>query len=143
MALWGTFNWSDGTLWADAQGESGPATAFIDRSAHRVSLRVTHSDAAWPGSLSSFILQSASAEIGVRPQLPDHYEAFIDRNEESQRISIRVSHTAGEANELLTESEETILTESGEALLVDPPTPFAIDKIHGLIIQRSRRQPSG
>lgn len=143
MALWGTFTWSDGTLWADANGDSGPHTGFVDRSAYRVSLWITHTDDSWPGSLSSFILQSASAELGIRPQLPSNYEAFIDRNENTQRVSIRISQTANQELELLTESGVEILTEDAEELYMDPPIPFTIDKIHGLIIQRSKRQPSG
>jgi hypothetical protein len=119
MALWNTFDWSDGTLWADAHGSTGPYTAGVERSAYRVSLKITHANDTYPGSLSSFILRAASAEVGVRPQLPSHYEAFIDRNENSQRISVVVRHTADE-----------------------PTEPFAIHHIHMLVTTRSRRQPT-
>lgn len=143
MALWGTFKWSDGTLWADAYGTSQSYTSFIDRSGYRISMRITQTNQTWPGSLSSFVLQAVAAELGIRPQLPQSFQAFIDRNENTQRISVRVTHTAGEEIDILTESGEVLQTEGGDDIILDPPTPFNIDKIHGLILPRSRRQPTG
>lgn len=143
MSKWNTFTWSDGTKWADANGQSGPRTGEVDRSAYRVSLKVTHTNETWPGSLSSFILQSASAEIGPRPQLPSNYEAFIDRNDNSQRISVRVTQTAGDGVPLFTEGGEALLTEGDDEIWLEGLVPFSIDKIHGLILPRSRRQPTG
>jgi hypothetical protein len=142
MALWNTFHWSDGTLWADANGVSNMFTSAIDRSGYHVSLSITHATAAYPGSLASFVLQSVSAELGVRAQLPTGHEAFIDRNENAQRISVAIRHTANPAIDLLTEAGENITTEAGDNLAADPAQPFVIDQIHGLINSRSKRQPT-
>jgi hypothetical protein len=142
MALWDTFTWSDGTLWADANGSSGRFTAEPERSAYRVSLKFTHTNDTYPGSLASMVIQALSAEVGTRPQLPSNYEAFIDRNENTQRISVRFSHTANQDVVLLTEGESELLLETGDTLLIDPAQPLAVEKIHMLVTPRSRRQPT-
>lgn len=142
MALWNTFNWSDGTLWADANGLTSGYTTQIDRSAYHVSLKLTHTNETYPGSLASFVIQSISAEVGVRPQLPDSFEAFIDRNETTQRISARITHTANVGIQLTTEDDDPITTEAGDPLLADPAQPFGIDHIHILANPRSRQQPT-
>lgn len=142
MALWGTFNWSDGTLWADARGESGFYTAFIDRSGYRVSASITETSTTYPGSLAGLVIQSVSAELGIRPQLPSNYEAFIDRSETTNRISVSVTHTGNQNKPLLTEASLELLQENGDNIYLDPQQPFGIQKIHGLIVQRSRNQPT-
>ena len=142
MALWNTFHWSDGTLWADANGLSGGRTAFIDRSGYQVSLKLTHTNDTHPGSLSSLIIQSMSAELGIRPQLPSGYEAFIDRNDNTQRISVRITHTSNPETELATEDDEVIITEDDESIIIDVTQPLAIDHVHMLVNPRSRSQPT-
>ena len=142
MALWGTFLWSDGTLWADARGESGTKTAFIDRSGYRVSVSISHNGSDYPGSLASLIIRTISAEIGQRPQLPSNFEAFIDRNETTQRVSVKVYHTGNPDEPLLTEAGLELLQENGDNIFINVTQPFAIDKIHGLINPRSKNQPT-
>lgn len=142
MSLWNTFNWSDGTLWADANGVTDEYSAEIDRSGYHVSLKFTSTNSTYPGSLANTIIQSISAELGIRPQLPTGAEAFIDRNENAQRISVVIHHTANPEIALLTEAGDEILTEAGDELLIDPAQPIVFDKIHGLINARSKRQPT-
>jgi hypothetical protein len=142
MALWNTFTWSDGTLWADANGSSGRYTAEPERSAYRVSLKFTYANDTYPGSLASMVIQALSAEVGTRPQLLDGYVAFIDRNENTQRISVRFNHTANQDVNIYTEADDELLLEDGTELLMDPAQPLAIDKIHMLVTPRSRRQPT-
>ena len=142
MAKWNTFKWSDGTKWADANGSPDLYTTFIDKKAYRVSLRITHTSTHVPGSLFSLIVHTASLETAPRSQLPSGFEAFIDRNENTQRISARVTNTVT-VEELTTESGETLTDETGDPLIVEFGQAFIIDQIHLLVTPRSRRQPTG
>lgn len=142
MALWNTFVWSDGTLWADANQPIDTYTTFIDRKGYRVSLRITKTTTSTPAILNEIILHTASLEVGPRSQLPTGYEAFVDRNDNTQRISVRVTNTVTTEN-LTTESSEDLLTEDGENLIVEFGQAFILDQIHLLVNQRSRRQPTG
>lgn len=120
MAKWNTFKWSDGTKWVDANGAIGGQTALIDRNAHEIALRIIHTFNAPPGSLASLVILSSAFEGGTRSQLLNGYEAFIDRNTNTQRISARIT------------------------LTTDPLTfsPFSIDRISMLANQRSRVRPT-
>jgi hypothetical protein len=118
MALWSTFHWSDGTKWADGYGVTELNTAFIDRSAFYVSVKITQSTVG--NGLGGPSIFSLSAEVGPRIQTASSYEAFIDVNDNTQRLSLRVAVSLG----------------------VDITTPFSIDNIHMLANQRSRSQPS-
>lgn len=120
MAKWNTFKWSDGTKWVDANGAYGGRVAVVDRKAHTISLRITHTVDAPPGSLASLVLLTAAIEASTRSQLLDGYEAFIDRNANSQRIAAKITFT----------SVPTLLT------------PPAIDRILMLVNQRSRIRPT-
>lgn len=120
MALWNTFTWSDGTLWADAYGSGSTFTSFIDRLAYWVSVKVTHTNSPSPGSLAALTIQDIRAEVELGAQLPRRFEAVIDRNTNTQRTSVKVQQTS------------TALT----------TTAFTIDRIHMLASQRSRNQPT-
>ncbi len=117
MALWSTFKWSDGTKWADGYGTPSLRTTFIDRPAFYLSLRITKT---YSGSqLSPPSVLTVSVEAGPRAQFNANYMAFIDRNEETQRISAKITMASGDAI-----------------------AAFSIDKVHILVNQRSRVQPS-
>lgn len=120
MALWNTFLWSDGTLWADAHGPVSLYSAEINRSAYLVSMRFTYTLSAPPGSLSASTIHHSTTEIGARPQVDDGYVAFIDRNDTTQRISVRITNTS-------------------TGVTTDP---FVVDHIHMLANRRSRSQPT-
>ena len=120
MALWNTFTWSDGTLWADAYGSGNTFTSFIDRLAYWVSVKVTHTNSPSPGSLAALTIQNLSAEVEPGAQLPRRFEAIIDVNSNTHRASVKVNQTS-----------------SGVTT-----TAFTIDRIHMLASQRSRSQPT-
>ena len=140
MARWSTFKWSDGTKWADGIGSITPFTAFIDRSSHRLSIRVTQTTPA--GSLAPPAISIISAELGIRAQNIDRYEAFIDRNEHTRWLSIRVEQTGRDTLELLTQDDEPITTQNDESITLLMSDPFTIDVIHSLTKSRSRVQPT-
>lgn len=144
MAKWSSgWKWSDGTNWADGLGVPLLYTCVIDRSIYHLSLKVTHTAAT--GSTTAPVIMTMAAEAGVRPQLPDQYEAFIDRNDETQYISVKVFQTFDPTytTELTTEAEVILTTEAGESLGVGLTYPFAIDHIHMLANRRARHQPVG
>lgn len=144
MAKWSAgWKWSDGTKWADGLGVPLLFTSFIDRSIYRLSLKVTHTVAA--GSTTAPVVMTMMAEAGVRPQLPDRYEAFIDRNEETQYISAKVFQTfdSSYVTELATEGGDTLATEVSESLMVGLVYPFAVDRVHILASRRAKQQPVG
>lgn len=118
MALWGTFHWSDGTLWADGYGAPASYTAFIDENCYHLSPQV---ELTYTGNrIGPPAILAISAEIGPRSNYSQGYVAFIDRNETTQYIAPRV----------------TVVSDSGMT------SPFSIDSIHLECNQRSRRQPS-
>lgn len=141
MAKWNTFKWSDGTKWADGAGAPQAFMALVERSFYHLSLRITQVPPA--GSTTAPTILAVSAEVGVRPQLPDQYEAFIDRNEETQRISVRMIQASNATTELTTEGGTIITTEGNDPLILDTIVPFTIDRVSILANRRSRRQPTG
>ena len=144
MAKWSSgWKWSDGTKWASGFAAIQVYTSFIDRLAYHCSLSITQ--VAPAGSTSAPTIATVSAELGPRAQLPNGYEAFIDRNEETQHISARVMETFDSTSvlELTTESGDTLTTEAGESIVLGLFAPFTIDVVSILVNQRSRQQPTG
>lgn len=144
MAKWSSgWKWSDGTKWASGFVAIQVYTSFIDRLLYRGSIFITH--VAPAGSTSAPTIATISAELGPRAQLPHGYEAFIDRNEETQHISARVISTYDSTaeTELTTEGGDTLLTEASESLTIGLIAPFTIDIVSMLANQRSRVQPTG
>lgn len=121
MAKWGTFKWSDGTKWVDAFGVPLKHVAFVDIKYYRLSCVFRYTGVGKPGALSSVIIHSISLETAVESQLPRRWEAIVDVNRNTQRISVKVHF-----------NDENLGTD-----------PFTIDKIHMLANQRSRSQPTG
>lgn len=118
MAKWNTFKWSDGTKWADANGVAALYGTGVDRRGYHISLRLTHTNATYPGSLASLIILTPSIETGARSQLSNGYEAFVDRNANTQRIAIKLTHVGSLS------------------------TAFVIDRISLRTNLRSRQQPT-
>lgn len=142
MAFWNTFHWSDGTLWSNVSSRPDIFTAPIDRSAHFVSARITMVSSSSGSTTASLVIHTLSLEVNTRSQLPDYYEAFIDRNDNTQRISTMVRHTTG-VEDLLTETSELLTTETSETLILDEPYSFVVNRQHLLMNKRSRIQPTG
>ena len=144
MAKWSSgWKWSDGTKWASGFAAIQLFTSLIDRIFYYCSLKITQ--VATSGSTSAPVIASLVAEVGPRTQLPNRYEAFIDRNGMTQRISARVDQTFDTVStiELTTESGEILITEDAESIVLGLIAGFTIDRIHILANQRSRSQPSG
>ncbi len=145
MALWSSgWKWSDGTKWVDGNARRIQTySSFIDRSAYFISAKII---ATSTGALTApSAILNLLAEIGVRPQLPSHYEAFIDRNEETQHIAVAITQSfpSGSTDILTTEDDISLITEDSEEIGVELTTPFVINRIHGLLSQRSHVQPVG
>ena len=140
MALWSTFNWSDGTFWADGEGVPVPATSFIDKLFYRLSLVVTHTASSSVTTAPTLML--VSAEAGQRAQLDHSHVAFLDLNDNTQHIAVRFNQTSNAVVELTTEAGVIITTEGGVEIVVDSIAPFILDHVHILANQRSRNQPT-
>lgn len=140
MSRWSTFHWSDGTLWADGAGVPTLFASFIDQLFYRLSLQITQT--APSASTTAPVLLNISAETGIRAQLDYSYTAFLDINNNTQYISVYITQTSGEI-ELSTEADVILTTEAEEAIVVDTFAGFEINRVHLLVNQRSRTQPTG
>ena len=143
MAKWSTFKWSDGTKWVGGAGLPALFTSFIDRLAYHISAKITQTTPV--GATTPPTIYTISAEIGPRVQLPDQFEAFIDRNDNTQRVSvsIRKISSSNDIIELSTEGGDFIITEGGDLIVLELISPFSVDAIHMLANQRSHLQPVG
>ena len=147
MALWSSgWKWSDGTKWAGGAIAAIQAFAsLIDRSAYFVSVKIVETSTGSTTAPPSIL--NILSEVGIRPQLPSHYEAFIDRNDKTQYIAVVLTQPfpSSITESLTTESDISIGTEAdpAEDIVVELTRPFTINRIHGLISQRSRIQPTG
>lgn len=142
MAKWSSgWKWSDGTKWADGLGAPGLFTSFIDRLGYHVSTRITQTAPA--GATTAPTILTISLEVGPRAQLPHGFEAFIDRNEQTQRIAPRIHQTQTGTLELATEAGDSLITEGGDTIVLTTIYPFVIDLLSLLSNQRSRQQPTG